>query len=70
MVTLKALSAFGILPSVDYAKIDEPFRPAVRDAVERVLNSAFRESDVSVVDHCRAALRCADGGIVVIFQAG
>jgi hypothetical protein len=56
MVTLKALSAFGILPAIDYAKIDEPFRPAAREAIERVLNSAFRESATSVVDHCRAAL--------------
>ncbi len=56
MVTLKSLSSFGILPAVDYAKIDEPFRPAVREAIERVLNSAFRESGISVIDHCRAAL--------------
>lgn len=56
MVTLKSHSAFGILPSIDYAKIDESFRPAVREAIERVLNSAFRESSISVVDHCRAAL--------------
>jgi len=56
MVTLKSLSAFGILPAIDYAKIDEPFRPAIREAIERVLNSAFRESGISVVDHCRAAL--------------
>lgn len=56
MVTLKSLSAFGILPAVDYTKIDEPFRPAVREAIERVMNSAFRESGISVVDHCRAAL--------------
>lgn len=56
MVTLKSLSAFGILPTVDYVKIDERFRPAVREAIDRVLNSAFRESSISVVDHCRAAL--------------
>jgi hypothetical protein len=56
MVTLKALSAFGILPAVDYAKIDAPFQPAAREAIERVLNSAFRESATSVIDHCRAAL--------------
>lgn len=56
MVTLKSLSAFGILPAVDYGKLDEPFRPAVSEAIERVLNSAFRESSISVVDHCRAAL--------------
>jgi hypothetical protein len=46
----------AILPAVDYAKIDEQFRPAVREVIERVLNSAFRESSISVVDHCRAAL--------------
>lgn len=56
MVTLKSLSAFAILPAIDYAQVAEPFRPAVRGAVERVLDSAFRESPVSLVDHCRAAL--------------
>lgn len=56
MVTLKSLSAFGIIPAVDYARIDEPYRHAVAEAVERVLNSAYRESATSVIDHCRAAL--------------
>ncbi len=56
MVTLKALSAFGTLPAIDYAKIDEKFRPAVREAIQRGLSSAFRESGISVVDHCHAAL--------------
>lgn len=56
MVTLKSLSAFGIIPTVDYVRIDEPHRQAVAEAVERVLNSAYRESATSVIDHCRAAL--------------
>lgn len=56
LVTLKSLSAFAILPEVDYTRIDEPSRPAVGEALQRVLDSAFRESAISVVDHCRAAL--------------
>lgn len=56
LVTLKSLSAFAILPEIDYAQIDSPHQAAVRDAIQRVLDSAFRESPTSVVDHCRAAL--------------
>jgi hypothetical protein len=56
LVTLKSLSAFGILPAVDIAKVPEEFRKPVTDAVERVLNSAFREAPISVIDHCRDAL--------------
>jgi hypothetical protein len=56
MVTLKALSVFGIIPAVDLNQIAEPFRPAVAEAIDRVLDSAFRETPISVVDHCRATL--------------
>lgn len=56
MVTLQSLSAFAIIPAVNYAKVDVEHRPAVVDAIERVVNSAFREAPTSVVDHCRAAL--------------
>jgi hypothetical protein len=56
MVTLKSLSAFAIIPAVDYAQVAQEHRPAVVDAIERVMNSAFREAPTSVVDHCRAAL--------------
>lgn len=56
MVTLKSLSAFAIIPAVDYAQISEEYRQPVADAIERVLDSAFRETPTSVVDHCRAAL--------------
>lgn len=56
MVTLKSLSAFAIIPAVDYGRISVEHRPAVAEAIERVLNSAFREAPVSVIDHCRAAL--------------
>ena len=56
MVTLKSLSAFAIIPAVDYGQIADDHRPAVAEAVERVISSAFRETPVSVIDHCRAAL--------------
>lgn len=56
MVTLKSLSSYDILPEIDIAKIKEEYRPQVAQAIERVLDSAFRESPISVVDHCRDAL--------------
>lgn len=56
MVTLKSLSAFALIPAVNYAQVAPEHRPAVTDAIERVMNSAFREAPISVVDHCRAAL--------------
>jgi hypothetical protein len=57
MVTLKAMSAFGALPALDEAKVPQAFRPAVRQSFEKVLDSAFRESPSSVVEHCRDALQ-------------
>lgn len=53
MVTLRSLSAFGILPDLDTSKIPEDFKATVSQAIERVLNSAFREAPISVIDHCR-----------------
>ena len=57
MVTLKALSAYGILPELDVEKVEERFRPAVAQALARVLDSAFKESPGSVVDNCRDAMQ-------------
>lgn len=56
LVTLKALSVFGLIPEVDIAKIDPEFRPSVTQAMDRVLDSAFRETPISVIDHCRNAM--------------
>ena len=56
MVTLKSLSSYDILPEIDATKIVEEYRPQVAQAMERVLDSAFRESPISVIDHCRDAL--------------
>lgn len=57
MVTLKALSVYGILPELDAEKVEERFRPAVAQALARVLDSAFKESPGSVVDNCRDAMQ-------------
>jgi hypothetical protein len=56
MVTLKSLSAFAILPDIDATKVPAEFAQPITDAVERVLNSAFRETPISVIDHCRDAM--------------
>lgn len=57
MVTLKALSAYGILPELDAGKLEEQLRPAVEQALAKVLDSAFKESPGSVVDNCRDAMQ-------------
>lgn len=56
MVTLKSLSAFGILPELDIAKVPSDLQKPSAQAFERVLNSAFRETSISVVDQCRNAM--------------
>jgi hypothetical protein len=50
MVTLKSLSAFGILPDLDTTQIPEEFKKPTAQALERVLDSAFRETPISVID--------------------
>lgn len=55
MVTLKALTAFGIIPMLDEAQISMVDRHPIERALERVVDSAFRETPISVVDHCRNA---------------
>ena len=56
MLWLKSKSAFTMIPEIDDTKIDVAFRDDVDSAVNRVLDSAFRETAISVVDHCRNAL--------------
>lgn len=57
MVTLKALTAYGIVPELDRVQIDERFRTSVTQAVARVVDAAFKESPGSVVDHCKDAMQ-------------
>jgi len=57
LVTLRAMSAYDILPELDAIQIhDEEFRTDARRVLEKVLDAAFRESPDSVVDRCRDAL--------------
>ena len=56
MVTLKALSAYDILPDLQEAVVSEEFRTEAKSALEKVVDAAFRESPESVVDRCRNAL--------------
>ena len=56
MLWLKSKSAFTMIPEIDDTKIDVAFRDDVDSAVNRVLDSAFRETAISVVDHCRNAM--------------
>lgn len=53
LVTLRAESAYGVLPTLDVAKIPEDGRQAVTEAYERVMNVAYRDSPTSIVDQCR-----------------
>jgi hypothetical protein len=53
VVTLRAESPFGVLPSLELDAIPEASRKAVTDAYERVMNVAYRDSATSVVDQCR-----------------
>lgn len=55
VVTLKAQSAFGVLPQLDLDAVPAAFHADVSTALERVVDSAFRETPISVIDHCRNA---------------
>ncbi|CAH0443778.1 hypothetical protein [Ralstonia pseudosolanacearum] len=53
LVTLRAESAYGVLPTLDVAQIPEDGRQAVTEAYERVMNVAYQDSPTSIVDQCR-----------------
>jgi hypothetical protein len=56
MITLKERSALGVIPELNESAVAESSRKPVRQALERAVNSAFRETAVSVVDQCRNAM--------------
>jgi len=56
MVTLKEQSPLGVIPDLKESAVPETSRKPVRQALERAVNSAFRETAVSVVDQCRNAM--------------
>jgi hypothetical protein len=55
LVTLRAESAFGVLPALDTSRIAPESLQAVESALARVLDAAYRELPTSVVDQCRNA---------------
>lgn len=56
MLTLKSLSAFGLLPELAIGQVPERFRDEVKRAVDGIVDAAFKESATSVVDRCKDAL--------------
>lgn len=55
MLTMRAESPFGIIPALDKSKVHPASLKAVEAALDRVVNSAYKELPQSVVDHCRNA---------------
>lgn len=56
MVTLKAKTAYGVIPDLMASAVPEASLKPVQQALERAVNSVFRETPVSVVDQCRNAM--------------
>lgn len=56
LVTLKALSAYGVLPDLDLSKVPAEHQSMVKQYIDKALDAAFRESPGSVVDQCRNAM--------------
>lgn len=65
MLTLKSLSAFGIVPQLEMDRVPQQGQAVVRQAVDRLIDSAFRETPVSVVDQCRNAMTVVIGQYLV-----
>lgn len=57
LVTLRAESAFGVLPGLNKSAIPPESLPAVEAALARVLDAAFKELPTSLVDQCRNAAK-------------
>jgi hypothetical protein len=57
MVTLKAKTAFGLLPEIDEFKVPQEYRADVAKVIDATLDAAFRAPAASVIDHCRDALQ-------------
>jgi len=55
MLVLRALSSFGLMPPLELSGLDAKWREDVERAVGKVVDSAFRESPIAVVDCCRDA---------------
>ena len=59
LVTLKAHSSFGTLPTIDTHKIPSAHRSQTLESIERFLDEVHRSSPISVIDRARdAASQC------------
>lgn len=57
MVTLKAKTAFGLLPEIDETQVPQEYRTDVAKVIDATLDAAFRAPAASVIDHCRDAMQ-------------
>lgn len=61
LVTLKARSNLGVLPELAVEKIPEPDHVRVREALNKVVETAYIAGPESIVDRCRDAAQAAAG---------
>jgi len=64
MVTLKALSSFGLLPELLEAEIPNDELSLIKESLEKVVNDMYTASAESVVDCCREAVSAIVGAFV------
>lgn len=55
LITLKARSGLGVLPVIDYNRIPETFRAAIRESLSGFADEVYRAAPVSVIDRARDA---------------
>ncbi len=56
LVVLKALTTYGVLPELNLDALPGPYRADITQAMDKVTDSAYRESPVAVIDQCRNAM--------------
>lgn len=61
MVTLRARSAMGVLPNIQFDLIPASGREKVAQTIEKVVEAAYRAGPESVIDRCRDAAQAALG---------
>jgi hypothetical protein len=55
LITLKARGGLGVLPVIDYNRIPETFRIAIRESLSGFADEVYRAAPVSVIDRARDA---------------
>jgi hypothetical protein len=70
LVTLKARSNLGVLPSVSESDIPEAHRPRVLQAIEALVDTAYRAGPESVIDRCRDMSAAVLGAFFELSEPG